>query len=130
MKEEPLVAVVIPSYKVCSHVMKVIGAIGPEVTAIYVVDDRCPHNSGDYVEQNCEDSRVRIIRNPRNLGVGGAVMAGYQAALSDNMRVIVKIDGDGQMDPSLIPDFVAPILDGRADYTKETLNKSAGPVRI
>ncbi|MEA9980177.1 glycosyltransferase family 2 protein, partial [Pseudomonas sp. RTS4] len=34
------------------------------------------------------------------------------------MDVIVKIDGDGQMDPALIPQFVGPILVGEADYTK------------
>jgi dolichol-phosphate mannosyltransferase len=30
----------------------------------------------------------------------------------------VKIDGDGQMDPDLITQFVQPIIDGEADYTK------------
>jgi len=34
------------------------------------------------------------------------------------MEIIVKVDGDGQMDPSLIPDFIAPIAAGEADYTK------------
>jgi len=31
---------------------------------------------------------------------------------------MVKVDGDGQMDPALIPHFIAPILKGQADYTK------------
>jgi glycosyltransferase involved in cell wall biosynthesis len=31
---------------------------------------------------------------------------------------VVKIDGDGQMDPTLLPQFIAPILEGYADYTK------------
>ena len=45
-------------------------------------------------------------------------MAGYRAAIADGVDVIVKIDGDGQMDPSLIMDFAAPILANEADYTK------------
>ena len=45
-------------------------------------------------------------------------MTGYQAAINDGMDIIVKLDGDGQMDPRLIPGFVAPIVDGEADYTK------------
>jgi hypothetical protein len=45
-------------------------------------------------------------------------MTGYKAAIADNVEVIVKIDGDGQMDPALIPNFVAPIVLGEADYTK------------
>ncbi len=45
-------------------------------------------------------------------------MTGYQAAIRDGMDVVVKVDGDGQMDPRLIADFVEPILAGEADYTK------------
>jgi glycosyltransferase involved in cell wall biosynthesis len=45
-------------------------------------------------------------------------MAGYQAALKDEVHIVIKIDGDEQMDPALIPRFVQPIKDGRADYTK------------
>nr|WP_314483607.1 glycosyltransferase family 2 protein [uncultured Pseudomonas sp.] len=112
------VAVVIPSYKVKAHILGVIDSIGPEVQVIYVVDDCCPEGSGAYVEANCTDERVRVLRNPENQGVGGAVMTGYQAAIADEVDVIVKIDGDGQMDPSLIENFISPILLGDADYTK------------
>jgi glycosyltransferase involved in cell wall biosynthesis len=45
-------------------------------------------------------------------------MAGYIAAVADGCDVIVKIDGDGQMAPEMLPLFVQPILDGLADYTK------------
>lgn len=112
------IAVVIPCYRVTRHVLDVIRQIGPEVSAIYVVDDACPDGSGPLVEREAGDSRVRVVRLAENQGVGGAVLAGYRAALAEGMTVIVKIDGDGQMDPSLIPDFVAPIVDGRADYAK------------
>jgi glycosyltransferase involved in cell wall biosynthesis len=114
----PAIAVVIPSYKVCGHVLGVIGGIGPEVSRIYVVDDCCPEDSGGVVERNCADPRVSVLRNTENLGVGGATMAGYRAALADGMDIIVKVDGDGQMDPALIPEFVTPITAGAADYTK------------
>ena len=112
------IAVVIPSYKVRHHILGVIGRIGPEVGRIYVVDDCCPDGTGSFVEGNCKDSRVAVIRNPENQGVGGAVLAGYKAALDEHADIIVKIDGDGQMDPGLIPDFVGPIAVGNADYTK------------
>jgi len=114
----PKIAVVIPSYKVRNHILGVITQIGPEVGRIYVVDDCCPEGSGDFVESNCGDERVTVVRNSANQGVGGAVMTGYQVAIADGIDIIVKLDGDGQMDPSLIPDFVAPILAGEADYTK------------
>jgi dolichol-phosphate mannosyltransferase len=112
------IAVLIPSYKVKSHILEVIRLIGPEVCKIYVVDDCCPDGSGDFVIQHCTDERVIVLRNPVNLGVGGAVMTGYRTAIADGIDIIVKIDGDGQMDPSLISDFVSPIIAGNADYTK------------
>ena len=112
------IAVVIPSYKVRNHILDVIHQIGPEVCRIYVVDDCCPDNSGSFVERHCKDERIIIIRNPENRGVGGAVMVGYAAAITEGMDIIVKIDGDGQMDASLIPNFIAPILENEADYTK------------
>lgn len=112
------VAVVIPSYKVTKHILSVIEAIGPEVSNIYVIDDCCPDGTGDFVKNNCDDERVRILRHTENQGVGGAVMTGYKAAIDDDVDIIIKVDGDGQMDPSLIPSLISPIIEGRADYTK------------
>ncbi|QLA21399.1 glycosyltransferase family 2 protein [Desulfolutivibrio sulfoxidireducens] len=112
------ICVVIPCYKVRERILDVIGKIGPEVSRIFVVDDCCPEGTGVFVEHACPDARVRVIGNSVNQGVGGAVMAGYKAAIAEGLDIIVKVDGDGQMDPTLIPDFVAPIAAGEADYTK------------
>jgi dolichol-phosphate mannosyltransferase len=112
------IAVVIPTYKARTHILGVIDSIGPDVARIYVVDDCCPDGSGDFVNANCKDDRVSVIKLTENQGVGGAVMTGYKAAIEDGMDILVKIDSDGQMDPALIMDFVAPIVNGEADYTK------------
>jgi len=116
--KHPKIAVVIPSYKVRAHILDVVAGLGAATCRIYVVDDACPEHSGDFAESNCNDERLTVIRLEKNQGVGGAVMAGYLAAIADGMDVIVKVDGDGQMDPALVPDFVAPILAGEADYVK------------
>lgn len=111
-------AVVIPCYKVKAHILSVINRIGPEVSLIYVVDDNCPEQTGKFVEDNSRDPRVQIIRHAVNKGVGGAMITGYLQALEDGADITIKIDGDGQMDPALIPRFVHPITEGYADYTK------------
>ena len=111
-------AVVIPCFRVSRHILQVLQEVPEFVHAIYVVDDACPEASGDLVEAQCRDPRVRVVRNAQNLGVGGAVLHGYRCAIADGCEVIVKLDGDGQMDPALMPEFVAPILAGEADYTK------------
>ena len=112
------IAVVIPSYRVRAHILDVIARIGPEVGTIYVVDDCCPEQSGCLVEESGRDSRVIVLRNPINLGVGGATLAGMRQAAADGAEAIVKIDGDGQMDAAHIPNFVGVILSGEADYAK------------
>ena len=112
------VAVVIPCYRVRKHILAVIGAIGAEVETIYVVDDACPQQTGDYVAQECRDPRVRVLAHKVNYGVGGAMITGYLQALRDGADVVVKLDGDGQMDPGHIPMLVKPIVQGMADYTK------------
>ena len=114
----PNVAVVIPSYRVTDHILEVINGIGPEVSKIFVVDDACPDKSGDFVEKNSNDKRVTVLRHSENKGVGGAVITGYKAALASDAEIVVKVDGDGQMDPGLIPRIIAPVVRGEADYAK------------
>lgn len=50
--------------------------------------------------------------------MGGAIVTAYKAAIADGVDIVVKIDGDGQMNPALLPQFVRPLLFGEADYTK------------
>ena len=119
VREEPVIAVVIPCYKVKSTLLDVLQRIGPEINAIYCVDDACPHGStaGIAAYQKL-DPRVKIIKRSVNGGVGAATITGYKAALANGATVLVKIDGDGQMNPQLVLDLIAPILDGEADYVK------------
>jgi len=112
------IAVVIPCFRVRSQIASVISGIGPEVESIYVVDDGCPEQTGQFVRDSIRDPRVRILFNETNLGVGGATLKGMVQAAADNADVIVKIDGDGQMDPCLIPSFAAVVLSSEADFAK------------
>ena len=114
----PRIAVVVPSYRVSRSVLRVLATIGPEVARIFVVDDACPERSGEVVRQRCNDPRVIVLTHPENRGVGGALVTGYAAALEDGAQIVVKIDGDGQMDPALIPLFVRPLIACDADYVK------------
>ena len=48
------------------------------IARIYIVDDRCPERTGQFVHESNLDARVHIIFNDENLAVGGAVMQGYK----------------------------------------------------
>ena len=111
------VAVVIPCYKVESQIGSVIQSIGQEVDFVIAVDDACPNHSGK-VAAGLEQRNVHVIFRDENGGVGAAFRDGALLALQLGAEVIVKLDGDGQMDPRLIPHLVQPIAIGAADYCK------------
>ncbi|MCB5250065.1 MAG: glycosyltransferase family 2 protein [Sulfurimonadaceae bacterium] len=111
------VVVIIPSYKVSEYIKGVIQDIPAFVKYIIVIDDKCPHNSGKIAE-SINDERVIVCYHKENQGVGGAVITGYKKALTLGADIVVKIDGDGQMDLSYMQKLIQPILDGKADYTK------------
>lgn len=118
MTDEYKVAVIIPSYKVTAHIVALIEKIEANVHGIYIVDDCCPDNSGEFARKNIEDKRVKILRNAQNQGVGRTVIRGLMEAKADGYDIGVKLDGDGQMDPAILQKFISPIISGRADYTK------------
>jgi dolichol-phosphate mannosyltransferase len=113
-----MLAAIIPCYRVTRHIVGVVEAALAEVDRIYVVDDCCPEGSGDLVAARFPADRVRVLRHAENQGVGGAVLTGYRAAADDGFTILVKLDGDGQMDARRIPELIAPILAGTADYSK------------
>jgi len=116
--EPSAVAVIVPCHRARDHVLATLAAIGPEVAAIYVVDDACPEKTGEHVRANCADTRVRVLRLERSLGRGAAIVRGYREALGESMDILVKIEPDGRMDPARIASIVRPLLDGIADYAK------------
>jgi glycosyltransferase involved in cell wall biosynthesis len=112
------VAVVIPAFKVRDHILEVIQSISKQVQHIIVVDDACPQKSGELVRKKFPNSRVHVIFHERNMGVGGAVKSGYERAIELGADIVVKIDGDGQMDVLKIDELIKPIRNGVADYSK------------
>lgn len=116
--EPPVIAVVVPCFRVRNTIVRILAGIGPEVTYIFVVDDACPEDSGGLVCATCSDPRVTVLRHDRNQGVGGATITGYRAAMQTDATIVVKLDGDGQADPALIAAIANPISRGWADYVK------------
>ncbi|MFC1690192.1 glycosyltransferase [Pseudomonadota bacterium] len=118
MNHPPQIAVVIPCYRVGDSIVGVVAAAIDFADTIICVDDACPDNSGRLVQDRISDPKVRVLFNEKNLGVGGAVKVGYRAALEAGCGVVIKLDGDGQMDPAQIPMLAGSILKGESDYCK------------
>lgn len=116
--EAKKIAVIIPAYKVSRQIVNLIKTIPSEVDLIVVVDDSCPENSGQLVESQLDTERLVVVKHITNRGVGGAMKTGYKIALKEDMDIVVKLDGDGQMNPISIPQLIEPLLSRSADYTK------------
>lgn len=113
------VAAVIPCYRVEREIQSVLQGIPPYIKFVIVVDDASPDSTADLVTAAAkEDDRVVLIRHPSNRGVGGAMVTGYRRALELEAQIVVKIDGDGQMDMEHLPGLIQPLIEGKADYTK------------
>ncbi|MBS1250819.1 MAG: Undecaprenyl-phosphate mannosyltransferase [Chloroflexi bacterium] len=113
------IAVVIPAFRVENHIADVISEIPSFVQTIIAVEDQSPDNTGHVLDTLARtEPRLVVINHEQNQGVGGATMSGYQEALRREVDVIVKLDGDGQMDASYIERLIAPIIAGRCEYVK------------
>lgn len=111
------IGVVVPAYNEESLIRETIIGIPPYVNRIYIIDDCSIDNTSSIVE-SIRDPRIVLVRNERNMGVGGAISRGYKLALEDGMDIVAVMAGDNQMDPEQLPGLIMPIIEGRADYTK------------
>lgn len=112
------ITVVIPVYRCKKHIASVLSKIPSFVSHILVIDDKCPEQTGLYVSQNITDPRVTVYFSEINGGVGSAMKRGFQEALKLAPDVVVKMDGDDQMDPKFLEPLTTPIIRGDYDYTK------------
>ena len=111
------IAVVLPCYKVSRQLERVLVAMPPFVDFVIVVDDACPEKSGKIAER-LDNDKIFVIYHTKNRGVGGAVISGYKKALELNSDIVVKLDGDGQMNPEDIEILISPLTKDMADYAK------------
>jgi len=117
MRLNKIITVVIPCFKVSKQLHEVLLTVPKFVDHIIVIDGACPENSGKIAEE-LNQIKTQVIYHKKNQGVGAAMVSGYKKALELNSDIIVKLDGDGQMDPSKINLLVDPIINQLADYTK------------
>ncbi len=109
----PKILVIIPAYNEEESIMKVIESIKElSISVDYVVINDC---STDKTKSILQCNYTNYLDLPVNLGIGGAVQAGYKFARENNYDIAVQIDGDGQHDPRYIEELVKPIIDNQAD---------------
>ena len=119
MIKNKTVAVVIPCYKVESHIKDVIDMIPEYVDFIFAVNDCSPDGTQVVLDDMTKSNqKLVILQHDVNQGVGGAMITGFKACIEKNIDIVIKIDGDGQMDVSFMPQLIDAVVDGKYDYAK------------
>jgi glycosyltransferase involved in cell wall biosynthesis len=123
LREAPRCLAIVPAYNEQETIAEVVVEILDFDSSIevLVVDD----GSSDETAGCATEAGARVLRLPVNLGIGGAVQAGYMYALERGFDVAVQVDGDGQHDAGELGRLLEPVLGGRADLAIGT--RFSGP---
>ena len=110
--KKPKVVVVMPAYNAAKTVKKTYDDIPKNIVdQIILVDDA----SSDETVRVAKDLGIKVFVDEENIGYGGNQKTCYTRALEEGADIVVMLHPDYQYDPKLIPDMIAPILEGRAD---------------
>src|SRR5512139_3085928 len=106
------VVVVLPAYNAARTLVRTYRDIPKEVVDdVILVDDA----SQDDTVEIARLLNLKVFQHEQNLGYGGNQKTCYRAALESGADIVVMVHPDYQYDPTLIPQMIAPIQDGRAD---------------
>lgn len=131
MKQKERVLVIIPAYNEAENIVKVVNHMkkqAPQYDYLIVND-----GSTDNTLKLCRQEKFHYLDLPINMGIGGAVQAGYIYAYKNDYDIAVQIDGDGQHDITYLDRLIEPLVSKEADVVigsrfleKEGFQSSAG----
>jgi len=117
--KDKTIAVVIPCYNEETQISKVIETMPEYVDRIVVVDDNSSDDTVQVVKRLTDsNSKITLIEHNQNHGCGGALATGYIWVRDNGFDVTVRMDGDGQMDPSDLQSLLDPVVSDETDYAK------------
>ena len=115
--DDVLISVVMPCFNEKQTIEKIVSRVlaVPMRKELIVVDDGSTDGTRDELERiqrEAQNSEVRVLLQPRNMGKGAALHRGFREARGD---IVIVQDADLEYNPNEIPMVVQPIVDGRAD---------------
>jgi glycosyltransferase involved in cell wall biosynthesis len=111
-RPRPKIAVVMPAYNAERTLERTHADIPSDsVDDIILVDD-C---SKDRTLEVARRLGLHVVAHRKNRGYGGNQKTCYRTALERGADIVVMVHPDHQYDPTVIPDLVEPLLEGRCD---------------
>jgi len=113
MESEKKTLVIIPAFNEEGSVGKVVEEVKthlPQIDALVVND-----GSTDLTSETAKAKGAIVLDLPFNLGIGGAMQAGYKYAFEKGYEIAIQVDGDGQHDPKEIPKLLHVLEGEKAD---------------
>jgi len=110
------VLVLIASYLEADNIGPVLKAVPDEVDGLAVSTLVVVDGGDDGTEDIVAGAGACCAVLPVNMGQGVALRLGYELAAAHGASYVVTVDADGQNDPGEIPDLIAPVLAGEADF--------------
>lgn len=111
------VGIVIPCYQVERYITSVISEIPDYIDMVIAVDDSSTDATLATLS-SLQEPRLIVLKHPSNQGVGGAMVTGFKEAIRSELDIVVKIDGDGQMQLDRLSELIDPIIENICDYAK------------
>jgi hypothetical protein len=111
--DPPRLLVIMPAHNEAESIVKTLGQLSRELPQadVVVVND----GSTDATPRLARQSGAAVLDLACNLGVGGAMQAGYLYAVQNGYDLAVQFDADGQHRANQVPQLLEPILAGQAD---------------
>lgn len=111
------ILLIIPSYNEEKNIINVYNVIknynkNNKQKYDYIFINDC---STDASEKIFKENKINNIKLIHNLGIGGAVQAGYKYALENNYDIAVQFDGDNQHDINYVKNIIEPIMNNKAN---------------
>ncbi len=113
MKKKEKVLVIIPAFNEAENIVHVVNHMmetAPQYDYLVVND-----GSTDNTLKLCRGEHFHYLDLPINMGIGGAVQAGYIYAYKNDYDIAVQMDGDGQHDIAYLERLLQPLQKKEAD---------------
>jgi dolichol-phosphate mannosyltransferase len=110
--------VVLPTYQEAENIGPIAAAVLEALpgATLLVVDDGSPDGTGRLADEMASaDARIRVRHRSVKAGLGRAYLDGFARALEGGAEIVVQMDADFSHDPAVLPDLIAPVVQGSAD---------------